>query len=190
MALYDGDPRAALLNFVGNVYLINETKNKVVDFATATASDMAFEAALLVMGIEMRSGKRPTLENIGVAIGDKIKAESGLDIGNILEPDSQTTIREKIERAGIAKFMMDAGIEGAATRDGLAAAFKAQVNKKINELVANGDLQGVAVSVSAVEDIKRLLDKRDKKELLQSKNAIANRARQAVWRQTHRRVLA
>ncbi len=188
MAIYDGDPRSALLNFVGNVYLISETAGKVKDFGVQIASEMAFEAALLAMGIEIRAGKRVSLESVGQAIGDKVKSDSGLDIGNVF--DNGELLKSRIERAGIALFMQRQGIEGAASREGLAGALAGLIRARANALIESGaDLSGVRVNQDVVAGLIAFTQKKDN-PLKEGEIAEGNRRRQQTWRDSHRRVVA
>ena len=156
------------------------------DLAYEGWSKIAFLVAGSAMGLEL-NGATDT-DSLGYAIGRKIEDETGIKLGNVFDGES---LKTKLERAGIQAIYQAAGIDGVASREGLAEAFKTEVRKKINERVAGADIAGLfEPSATAVSMYQAILKRRTEKTLLQTPKAAKNRERQARYRQGHKRVAA
>jgi hypothetical protein len=145
-------------------------------------SQLAFLAAGAALGIDVEGGE-VTIDSIGRAIGKKIEGESGLTVGNVFDGEA---LKIKLERAGIQLLMKNAGIDGAASREGLAAGIASKVRARILEAGGAEFAAAVYSGSEVLEVVKRLQGR----ELKTSKAAADSRARQEKYRASHKRVLA
>lgn len=168
--------------------IVMETLDGIANAKTDVSnalSETVFRAAAYSMGVEIYG--EVTVDSIGLALGKKIKADSGVDLGNILDGES---VKDKLERVAIAAVLLEMRVDAPANRDGLAEGFKVAIRRgiaaKIGTEEAAGLLDDVGSEVEVVA-IKAAIARRDK-PLKAGKFAADNRARQAKFRTTHRRV--
>lgn len=148
-------------------------------------SETTFRAAAYSMGVEIDG--EVTTDSIGLAIGKKVFAETGLQLGNVFDGEA---LRVKVERAGIARVIQELGVDAPATREGLADAVKVVVRRRIEEKIGEGAADALVGVMGSADDVAAILAavKRREKPLLTSAAAVGNRERQARFRQTHKRV--
>lgn len=163
------------------MYVGNVLKRRVSD----KLSDAAFRAAASTMGVDIEG--EVTVEAIGLALGKKIKIESGVDLGNVLDGES---VKDKLERVAIAAILNQYGIDAPATRDGLSQAVGVLVRRRMLEKISTGAAAGLLEDVGSKVEAAAVLAaiKRRSVPLLDTKKAAQNRERQANFRATHRRV--
>jgi hypothetical protein len=160
---------------------IAETKQYVTD----KLSETTFRAAAYSMGVEIEG--EVTTDSIGFALGKKIKAESGIDLGNILDGEH---VKFKLERAAIAAVLLELQVDAPATRDGLAEGLKTVIRRRVAEKIKSEGLADLVMDLGSKVEVAALLAAiaRRRKPLIEGKFAADNRARQATFRQTHKRV--
>jgi hypothetical protein len=160
---------------------IANAKRDVSDVLTETV----FKAAAYAMGVEING--EVTVDSIGLALGKKIKAQSGVDLGNILDGES---VKDKIERVAIAAVLVELRVDAPASRDGLAEGMKAAIRRGIAEKIGTEEAAGLLDAVGSVAEVTAILAaiKRRDKPLKAGEFARKNRERQATYRSTHKRV--
>jgi hypothetical protein len=130
-----------------------------------------------------------TVDSIGLALGKKVKNETGVDLGNVLDGE---TVKSKLERVAIGAALNELGVDAPANRDGLAEALRVVIRRRIADKIGAGDVRGLLDDIGSKAEVLAILGaiKRRDLPLTEGVKAAQNRDRQARFRATHRRVRA
>ena len=169
--------------FVETLDGIAATKNDISN----ALSETVFKAAAYSMGVEIEG--EVTTESIGLAMGKKIKTETGIDLGNVLDGESA---KVKLERVAIAALLLELKVDAPATRGGLAMALGVVIRKEVKDSAIAGDAAALIGDVGSKSEVAMLLAAiKDRDKTPKAGAYYENlRLRQKKYRQTHRRIRA
>lgn len=161
---------------------------KVRDFAADYLTDKALRFGLERMGVTVPDGEPVNAETIGKALGLMLAAETGIEVGNVLDAAS---VRAALRAEALRVVADQLGVQGAGSVDGIAAALAGDVRAYVDKAARGEDAE--ILEAVKVTDWAQELARRGAVRVLPAStrpDAAKNRERQERWRQNNRRVKA
>jgi hypothetical protein len=178
-----GDARQRLVFEVRSAMEVLDYFDRFKGSLKSAAMNAAFEA----IGLEL-DVNNITSESLGVAIGKTLSDASGLPRVNVFDADA---VRAMLLREGCGLILQDLGVSGERSIDGLALAVEKLVTAELKQAAAgdgDGVLSAVNVSAERLQKMKRKQGVDYNVPRKFDKKSVANRERQAKFRELHKRV--
>lgn len=182
-----GDSAADVIrNTVAAWLWLGHQYGAVKDFAADYMTDKALRFGLERMGVSVPESEPVNAEAIGRALGVMLAGETGIEVGNLLDPAS---VRQALRVEAVRLTAEKLGLSGVKTADQIADKLAGDVRALVQGAADGSDgelLAAVKVSEWAAE-----LARRGAVREIQAStrpDAANNRERQRRYRDTHKRV--